>query len=133
MVIAGNAPDSEVVFAICRDGDFVGCIGHRWRAHASHLQSAAGPNIGYWLGRAYWGQGLMTEAVRAVVAHLFADPGVTAIYCGAFSDNAASLRVQDKAGFVKDGETMLLSRPHGSERPHTNTVLTRARSEALAR
>ena len=51
-----------------------------------------------------------------------------AIYCGAFTENAASLRVQEKAGFVRDGDTTLFSRPRGGDFPHVNTVLTRGDS-----
>ena len=47
--------------------------------------------------------------------------------------NLASLRVQEKAGFVHDGETMLHSTPRGGDCPHINTVLTRVRFEALDR
>ena len=72
----------------------------------------------------------MTEAVQAVVRYLFEQTQTDAIYCGAFTENAASLRVQEKAGFVRDGETTLFSRPRGGEFPHVNTVLTRTRFQA---
>ena len=48
-----------------------------------------------------------------------------ALYCGAFAGNDASLRVQEKVGFVRDGKTMLYARPRGGEFPHVNTMLTR--------
>ena len=89
-------------------------------------------NVGYWLGKQHWGHGYMTEALRALVNHVFALSGADAIYSGAFADNRASLRVQEKAGFVHAGETALFSRPHGRERAHVNTVLTRASLEFLA-
>ena len=111
-------------------GVFVGIIGVRYR-EANNLQRGAGPNIGYWIGEPFWGRGFMTEAVNAVVRHLFATTATDAIYCGAFADNAASLRVQDKAGFSRDGETTLFSNPRGAGFPHVNTVLTRARFEEL--
>jgi RimJ/RimL family protein N-acetyltransferase len=44
--------------------------------------------------------------------------------------NDASLRVQEKLGFVRDGETMLYSRPRGAEFPHVNTLMTRSRFQA---
>jgi RimJ/RimL family protein N-acetyltransferase len=47
------------------------------------------------------------------------------IYSGAFADNAASLRVQEKVGFVRDGECMLYAQPRREKFPHINTVLTR--------
>ncbi len=72
----------------------------------------------------------MTEAVRAFVQHIFTSPAVDAIYSGAFTENTASLRVQEKAGFVRDGDTTLFSKPRDGDFPHVNTMLTRARFEA---
>jgi RimJ/RimL family protein N-acetyltransferase len=117
--------DAETNFAITRNGEAIGAIGVRQRP-ASHVQRGAGPNIGFWVGQPYWGQGLMTEALRAVVRQGFTSLPDDAIYCGAFMDNAASLRVQDKIGFQRDGECMLISRPRGAEFPHVSTVLRRA-------
>jgi RimJ/RimL family protein N-acetyltransferase len=125
--VAGRSRElDEDALAITHDGAFVGIIGVRQR-EANNLQRGAGPNIGYWIGEPFWGRGFMTEAVDAVVQHLFATTQTDAIYCGAFTDNAASLRVQDKCGFVRDGDTTLFSTPRGVELPHVNTVLTRAR------
>jgi RimJ/RimL family protein N-acetyltransferase len=69
----------------------------------------------------------MTEALRGVVDHLFSTRRHDTIYCGAFAENSASLRVQEKVGFVRDGETMLHSRPRGGEFPHVNTLVKRAK------
>ena len=122
---------AEVAFAITLQDRLIGSIGLRPRP-ASNLQSDAGLNVGYWLGRAYWGHGYMTEALRALVNHVFALSGEAAIFCGAFADNRASLRVQEKAGFMPAGETVLFSRPNTRELAHVNTVLTRASLEFLA-
>lgn len=123
---------TEIVFAITLNGKLIGAIGVRARP-ASDLQSGAGPNIGYWLGTRYWGQGYMTEALRALITHVFALSRADAIYSGVLADNLASLRVQQKAGFVHAGETTVFSRPTGHELAHVNTVLTRASFERLAR
>ena len=130
--VANRSRDlDEDALAITHDGAFIGVIGVRHR-EANNLQRGAGPNIGYWIGEPYWGRGFMTEAVDAVVRHLFATMEGDAIYCGAFAENAASLQVQDKCGFVRDGDTTLFSTPRGEELPHVNTVLTRARFERLS-
>jgi RimJ/RimL family protein N-acetyltransferase len=118
--------DPETRFVIELDDELIGVIGVRMRP-ASHVQRAAGPHIGYWLGQPFWGHGYMTEALAGTVRHVFATPSHDAIYSGIFVGNAASLRVQEKVGFVRDGETMLHSRPRGAEFPHVNTVLTRSR------
>lgn len=56
------------------------------------------PVIGYCSGRAYWGNGYMTEALKAVCAELFAQ-GFPAILIEAVDENIGSNRVIQKAGF----------------------------------
>ena len=85
----------------------------------------AGPVLGYWLAQPFWGNGYMTEAARAFVANLFAWGVGDSIRSGAFTDNPASLRVQEKLGFVRVGESLLFCNPRGAEFPHIDTVLTR--------
>src|SRR5262249_55015448 len=59
--------------------------------------------IGYWLGRGLWGRGLATAAVRGLTAHAFRAYGLTRVYALPFADNAASLRVLEKAGYRCEG------------------------------
>lgn len=82
--------------AIAVDGDVVGCIGLEpktdiWRYSVE---------MGYWLAPAYWGRGIMTAAVRAVVDYAFATFEINRVWAGAFDWNPASIRVLEKAGFV---------------------------------
>lgn len=128
-VLTETAPHHEVFWVIERDGTPIGGISLRDR-EPSHLQSGPGPNVGYWLGTRYWGQSYMTEALAALVDYIFATSGAEAIYSGAFTENAASLRVQMKVGFERDGDTMLHSNPRDAVFPHVNTKLTRRAFEA---
>lgn len=67
---------------------------------AAHLP--LGPDeaeIGYWLGHPHWGQGLMPEAVRALIDHAFRDLSCSALWCTRYADNHNSRRVQEKCGF----------------------------------
>jgi len=57
--------------------------------------------IGYWIHSAHTGQGLATEAVRGIVEAGFA-LGLTAIQLHASERNVASLRVAERAGFVRE-------------------------------
>lgn len=55
--------------------------------------------IGYVLSKAYWGRGLMPEAVREAIRYLFEEVGLDVIFCGHFLSNKQSARVQEKCGF----------------------------------
>ncbi|HEY8432198.1 MAG TPA: GNAT family N-acetyltransferase, partial [Sandaracinaceae bacterium] len=55
--------------------------------------------IGYWLGYAYWGRGIMTEAVRAFTAYLLDERDFLRIEAPVFETNPASARVLEKAGY----------------------------------
>jgi len=130
-VSARMQPDVDAITCVITHEDaLVGIIDAAIKP-AANAQRARGYAIGYWLGQPYWGRGYMSEAARALIAHVFAVTGEETVYSGAVSENAASLRIQEKLGFVRDHEGMLYIPACGKELPSTNTVLTRARFAAL--
>lgn len=64
------------------------------------LAGKQGMSLNFSISRTYQRQGLMTEALRAVTAHLFAGEGMDYVHCGHFDFNAASAKLQEKLGFV---------------------------------
>lgn len=60
--------------------------------------------LGYWLGKRYWKQGLMTEAVRLILEFGFSQLNLHRIGSGLFEENVASKRVLEKAGFKHEGK-----------------------------
>lgn len=82
----------EVVFAIDRAGQFIGLCGY------SPLENATA-EIGYWIGKPYWGRGFATEAARAVMTYGFTQGGIRRFTCCHFTDNPSSARVITKLGF----------------------------------
>ncbi|MFA5057960.1 MAG: GNAT family N-acetyltransferase [Opitutaceae bacterium] len=68
-----------------------------------------GAMLGYVLGRAHWGRGLMTEAVRYVTAWALAQPPLYRVWAFCDAENPASARVMEKAGLTREG---LLRRWH---------------------
>ena len=56
--------------------------------------------LGYWIGKPFWGQGLIPEASRELLRHAFEDLGMRRIWCGYYDGNIKSRRVQEKLGFV---------------------------------
>jgi ribosomal-protein-alanine N-acetyltransferase len=86
-------------FAIDVAGEVIGGIGLRLNEDVERISA----EIGYWIGRAYWGRGIATDAVRAVTEHAFATRELTRIYALPFAENAASIRVLEKAGYLREG------------------------------
>lgn len=59
--------------------------------------------LGYWVGRPYWGKGYGTEAARAVVGFGFKELGLNKVFAGAFADNPGSWRIMEKVGMKHEG------------------------------
>lgn len=102
-----EAGEEGVVFMIEREGAVIGCTGYR-------AFDAAHAELGYWIGKPYWGEGYATEAVRAVIAQSFAGHDFAYLKAGHFADNPASRTVLGKLGFRLHGEEMrdCLARGH---------------------
>ena len=56
--------------------------------------------IGYWIAKPLWGQGLIPEAVRALMRYAFMELGLEKLWAGYFVENDKSRRVQEKCGLV---------------------------------
>ena len=89
--------EEGVAFAIDLGSELIGCIGYRALA-PTHAE------MGYWIGRPYWGQGYATEAARAMIGLIFAREEYDYLTAGHFADNPASARVISKLGFEASGE-----------------------------
>lgn len=86
----------ETFFALSVDGAAVGGIG--WVASPDVERVSA--EIGYWLGEAFWGRGIMTEALKAVTSHAIRTHGFTRVFAVPFAYNTASCRVLEKSGYI---------------------------------
>jgi RimJ/RimL family protein N-acetyltransferase len=62
-----------------------------------------GGEIGYWLGRAHWNRGIVSEALRAVTAYAFETLDLVRVEAAAFAWNPASMRALEKAGYAREG------------------------------
>ena len=88
-------------FALEHQGKVIGSLGIEEYSEENYPELGAlqGREIGYVLSKAYWGQGLMPEAVKAVIAYLFDEVGLDFIIVGHFDWNGQSRRVIEKCGF----------------------------------
>src|SRR5262245_21304133 len=105
-----RASTPETMFAIAVGRMAVGGIGYVLQRDVERVSA----EIGYWLGEAYWGRGIATEALIAVTRHAIDRHGLTRVFALPFAWNAGSCRVLEKAGYTlearlrrsafKDGE-----------------------------
>ncbi len=91
--------DPVTQFAIEVDGEAGGGVGLFLQEDVSRFTA----EIGYWLGEAYWGRGLMSAVVRRFTDYAFASYRLNRIYANVFAWNEASARVLEKAGYVFEG------------------------------
>ncbi len=109
----------EANFTIEVDG--MGYVGHL----GFHMHGDE-PGVGYWLGKPFWGKGIMSEAAEGAIDWLFANSDFPTIRSGVFHFNAPSLAIQTKLGFVETGRSRLLCLARGVEVEHIDTQLTRS-------
>jgi RimJ/RimL family protein N-acetyltransferase len=79
----------DTVWGISTDGPVIGVVSIK-------------PELGYWLGKPFWGRGIMSEATQAVVAAYF-DTTEATLKSGYHVGNAGSANVLSKLGFVPGG------------------------------
>lgn len=115
-------------YAVClKENDVaIGCVGLKRGSDTDMTEREDECELGYWLGREFWGQGLIPEAARELLRHAFEYLDMNAVWCGYYEGNSKSRRVMDKLGFsyhhrseglevellneVRDGHVMLLTR-----------------------
>lgn len=85
------------------------------------------PELGFWLGRPFWGHRLMSEAVDATLTWAYANLDVDTISAGAFEGNVASLAIQTHQGFEVTGMSCRPSLIENRLLSHVDTRLTRVR------
>ena len=93
-----SAPET---YAVCRkeDGKAIGCVGLKLGGDTDMTDRPDECELGYWLGKPFWGQGIIPEAAEALIRHAFENLGMRAIWCGYYEGNEKSRRVQEKLGF----------------------------------
>jgi RimJ/RimL family protein N-acetyltransferase len=98
-----RADDTVTIQVILVDGRVAGSV--------LRFEDFGQPEVGYWLGREFWGKGIATQALAAFLAYQTARP----IYAHVAKDNDASLRVLQKCGFVISGEDREFANARGQE------------------
>ena len=93
-----NGPEA---YAIClkTDNKAIGAIELKLNGHTDMTERDDECELGYWLGKPLWGQGIVPEATREMLRHAFEDIGMQKVWCGYYDGNLKSKRVQEKCGF----------------------------------
>ena len=94
-----NRPGRDVNLAVEFDGKAIGGIGIR----AGNDVTVYTATLGYWIGETYWGNGIATAAVKAMVAYVLFGNEFARLEARIFAWNPASMRVLEKVGFVREG------------------------------
>ena len=115
---ATTAPEPSNL-AIEVDGEAIGAIGFVAGIDVERFSA----EIGYWLGESYWRRGIATESLRLVTAHVFDSLNMLRLFALPFADNAGSVRVLEKAGYVR--EALLRSSSVKSGRPRDQLLYAR--------
>ena len=96
-----NVFNGKEAYAIClkTDGRAIGAIELKLNGHTDLTERDDECELGYWLGKPFWGQGIMPEAVKEILRHAFEKIGMTKVWAGYYEGNLKSKRVQEKSGF----------------------------------
>jgi len=99
--IIRNVLCGKEAYAICLKGSDspVGCIEIKLNGKSDIASADDECELGYWLGKPYWGQGIMPEAGKELIRRAFEDLGMNKIWCGYYDGNIKSKRAQEKMGF----------------------------------
>jgi len=103
-----SAPYSEFGFQwVIRDatGEFTGDAGIAIGSIGTRPLESGRGDVGYWLGRPYWGNGIMTEALSAVRDLAFAEMNLAKLEAEVFTDNVAGNRLVTTVGMTLEGTT----------------------------
>ncbi len=102
LCVIKNVLSGAECYAICEKecGKAIGAVELMLNGHTDMTCSDDECELGYWLGKPFWGNGYMPEAAAELIRRAFEDLGMTTIWCGYYDGNNKSKRVQEKLGFT---------------------------------
>lgn len=120
-----SAPETYAVI-LKETSEPVGCCGIMFAdsLHSANMKDGEA-EIGYWIGKPYWGQGLIPEAVKALLSRCFNDLKLDAVWCGYYEDNIKSKRVCEKCGFKYHHTNCDIISPLGDKRTEHFYLMTK--------
>ena len=130
--IIRTALSGQETYAVClKDGRPIGSVGLKLKGSTDMTHREDECELGYWLGKPFWGQGIIPEAAGELLRHAFETLGMRSVWCGYYEGNEKSRRVQEKLGFLyrytthnldvkllgekRTGHTNLMTKEHWQE------------------
>ena len=126
-----SAPETYAV--VLKDtGEPVGSCGIMFAdsLHSATMKSGEA-EIGYWIGKPYWGQGLIPEAVKALLSRCFNELALDAVWCGYYEGNSKSKRACEKSGFKFHHTNRDILSPLGDKRTEHFYLMTKEDYHAI--
>jgi ribosomal-protein-alanine N-acetyltransferase len=80
--------------------NFIGEIGYT--VQNCNFENEKIVHLGYFIHKEYWGKGITTEAVKAIIEYAFSEGNVHKIETGCLKDNVASEKIMLKCGFTRE-------------------------------
>ena len=96
-----NVFQGKEAYAVClkTDNTAIGAIELKLNGHTDLTEHDDECELGYWLGKPFWGQNIMPEAAGELLRHAFEEIGMQRVWAGYYEGNGKSRRVQEKCGF----------------------------------
>ena len=97
-MIVEKGSKNGIIKAIVVNGQFAGCIG----ITPGEFEYKRSGEIGYWLNKAYWGQGIITRAIELICNEAFASSHLNRIFGAVIAGNTGSMKALTKSGFEQE-------------------------------
>lgn len=91
-------------YTVCRNEDnkAIGAVELKLNGHTDMTERNDECELGFWIGKPFWGRGYIPEAAAELIRHGFEELGMNKIWCGYYDGNTKSKRAQEKLGFIFD-------------------------------
>ena len=133
--IIKNVFTGEEAYAVCLKETErpVGAIELKLHGHSDFTNGDDECELGFWIGKPYWGRGLIPEASAEILRRAFEDLGMRKVWCAYYDGNEKSKRAQEKIGFKYQWTSEGVDVPlMGEKRTGHVNAMTRGEWQAIA-
>lgn len=133
--IIENVLRIDETYAVClkEDNKAIGSISLKFGDKTDLTDKEDECEMGFWLGKKFWGKGIMPEAARELMRHAFEDLDIKKLWCAYYDGNEKSKRAQEKLGFKYQWTTEDVDVPllHETRKGHVNCITRKEWEETV--